>query len=92
MIRLGERAVVSQGAYLCTASHDFEKKTFPLITKPITVGAGAWIGARAIVLPGCEIGEGCVIGAGSVVTRGTPAWSVCAGNPCRVIREKYIRA
>src|SRR5271170_4909264 len=35
LIRLGERAVVSQGAFLCTASHDFEKKSFPLVTKPI---------------------------------------------------------
>jgi len=90
-IRVGARAVVSQGAFLCTATHDFEKREFPLVTKGITVGADAWVGARAIVLPGCEIGEGSVIGAGSVVTRSTPAWSVCAGNPCRVIRERYTR-
>jgi putative colanic acid biosynthesis acetyltransferase WcaF len=90
-IRLGERAVVSQGAFLCTASHDYEKASFPLVAKAITVGADAWIGARAIILPGCEIGEGSVIGAGSVVTRATPAWSVSAGNPSRVVREKYTR-
>jgi putative colanic acid biosynthesis acetyltransferase WcaF len=91
-IRLGKRAVVSQGALLCTASHDYEKKSFPLVAKAINVGEDAWIGARAIVLPGCEIGEGSVIGAGSVVTRSTAAWSVCAGNPCRVVRERYTRS
>jgi putative colanic acid biosynthesis acetyltransferase WcaF len=91
LIRLGARAVVSQGAFVCTATHDYEKSAFPLVTKAVTVGADAWIGARAFVLPGCEIGEGSVIGAGSVVTRGTPPWSVCAGNPCRVLREKYTR-
>jgi len=92
LIRLGARAVVSQGAFVCTASHDYEKGSFPLVAKAVMVGADAWLGARVIVLPGCEIGEGCVVGAGSVVTRSTPAWSVCAGNPCRVIREKYARA
>jgi len=90
-ILLGERSVVSQGAYLCTASHDYEKRLFPLVAKAIRVGRDAWIGARAMVLPGCEIGEGCVIGLGSVVTRSTPAWSVCAGNPCRVVKERYSR-
>jgi putative colanic acid biosynthesis acetyltransferase WcaF len=90
-IRLGERAIVSQGAFLCTASHDYEKTSFPLVTRAITVGADAWIAARAIILPGCDIGEGSVIGAGSVVTRATPPWSVSAGNPSRVIREKYTR-
>jgi putative colanic acid biosynthesis acetyltransferase WcaF len=90
-IRLGARAVISQGAFICTASHDYTKAGFPLITKPITVGADAWIGARAIVLPGCDIGEGSIVGAGSVVTRATPPWSVSAGNPCRVVRDKYTR-
>ena len=91
-IRLGERAVISQGAFLCTTSHDYTKAIFPLVMQAITVGADAWVGARAIVLPGCDIGEGSVVGAGSVVTRSTPAWSVCAGNPCRVIREGYSRS
>ena len=76
---------------MCTASHDYEKTTFTLVAKPITVGADAWIGARAMILPGCDIGTGSVIGAGSVVTRPTPDWSVSAGNPARVIRERYAR-
>jgi putative colanic acid biosynthesis acetyltransferase WcaF len=85
-VRLGEYSVVSQGAYLCGASHEFESKAFPLISAPITVGAHAWIAARAIVQMGVTIGEGCVIGAGSVVTHDMPAWTVCAGVPCRPIR------
>ena len=90
-IRLGARAVVSQGAYICAGSHDYRETSFPLLAKPITIEADAWVGARAMVLPGCVIGEGSVIGAGSVVTRSTPAWSVCGGNPCRVIHEHYER-
>jgi putative colanic acid biosynthesis acetyltransferase WcaF len=85
-ITLGERAVVSQGAYLCGASHDYTQWTFPLVAAPIDIGAHAWVAARAIVHMGVTVGEGTVIGAGSVVTRSMPAWTVCAGNPCRPIR------
>lgn len=85
-IVIGDHAVVSQGAYLCGASHDYRRWSFPLVTQRIEIGAQAWIAARAIVHMGVRVGEGAVIGAGSVVTRSVPDWTVCAGNPCRVIR------
>ena len=56
----------------------------------VTIGSGAWIGCRAIVLPGVTIGPGAVIGAGSVVTRDIPANSVAVGQPARVVR--YLSA
>jgi putative colanic acid biosynthesis acetyltransferase WcaF len=86
-VDIGEYAVISQGAYLCGASHDYRLWHFPLIASPITVGKHAWVAARVIVQMGVRIGDGSVIGAGSVVTRDMPAWSVCAGNPCRVIKS-----
>ena len=55
-------------------------------TKPIKIGRGAWLGARAIVLKGVEIGEGAIIGAGSVVTRSIPPFTLAAGNPARIVR------
>ena len=55
--------------------------------RPITIGARAWIGGGAIVLPGVEIGPDTIIGAGSVVTRFVPAGVVAAGNPCRVVSD-----
>lgn len=85
-ITIGDFAVVSQGAYLCGASHDYKLTSFPLISDSIRIGPSAWIAARAILQMGVTIGEGCVIGAGSVVTKDMPAWTVCAGNPCRPIK------
>ena len=51
------------------------------------IGNNVWIGGNAVICPGVHIGDKAVIGAGSVVTRDIPAWSVAAGNPCRVIRK-----
>lgn len=56
------------------------------VTRPVIIGSHVWIGARAIILKGVQIGEGAVIGAGSVVTRDVPAWSVAGGNPARILR------
>ncbi|HEY0793071.1 MAG TPA: DapH/DapD/GlmU-related protein, partial [Chthoniobacterales bacterium] len=84
---LGEGAVISQGAFLCTASHDYATAAFPLVEGPIVVGKCAWVAARAIVLMGVTIGEGSVVGAGSVVTRSVPPHSVCVGNPARIVKE-----
>lgn len=53
------------------------------------IGNDVWIGANVTILPGCDqIGDGAVIGAGSVVTRPVPAFTIVAGNPARVIRER----
>ena len=53
----------------------------------LTIEAGAFIGARAIVLESCHvIGAGSVVGAGAVVTRDVPDGEVWAGNPARRVR------
>jgi len=85
-IALGARAVVSQKAFLCSASHDHRREDFPLTSAPITLGERAWVAARAIVLPGVSIGAGAAVGAGSVVTRDVAPGCTVAGNPARVVR------
>jgi len=87
-IEVGERATIAQEVYLSTASHDFSQASMPLTVAKITVGADAFIGARAFVLPGVTIGERSVIGACSVVTENVPSDVFAAGNPCRVLRPR----
>ena len=53
--------------------------------KPITVGKDSFVGARATLLPGTEIGENCIIGAGSVVKGKIPDNSIVIGNPGKVV-------
>lgn len=91
-IRIGTRAVVSQGAHLCTATHDYTSPAFSMVLRPIEIGARAWIAAEAFVHPGVTIGEGAVIGARAVVTSDMPPWMVCAGHPCEPLKPREVRA
>jgi putative colanic acid biosynthesis acetyltransferase WcaF len=86
-IKIGYRAVVSQGAYLCTGTHDYKSFGLPLITRPINIGNFAWVAAEAFIHPGVTLGDGCVVGARSVVLKDMPAWSVCTGNPCQFVKH-----
>ena len=58
------------------------------LAKTVTIKKGAWIGARAIILPGITIGTGAIVGAGAVVTKDVPSLSVVAGVPARVIKTR----
>jgi len=87
-IVLGAHCTISQGAYLCAATHDYDDARFPLIALPIAIGAYAWICARATVQPGIRVGEGAVLGLGAVATRDLEPWSVNAGVPARRIKDR----
>lgn len=55
-------------------------------TSPIKIGNDVWVGERAIILKGVNLGEGCIVGAGSVVTGSFPAHCLIAGNPAKIVR------
>jgi putative colanic acid biosynthesis acetyltransferase WcaF len=79
-VKLGSHAIVSEGALLCGATHDFQDRNFRLVAKPITIGRYAWICTRAVVLPGVTCGEGAVLGAAAVAAKDLEPWTVYAGN------------
>jgi putative colanic acid biosynthesis acetyltransferase WcaF len=90
--RIGHDCCISQGAYLCTGSHDWTSRHFHLRVSSLLVEDYAWIGAFVVVGPGAEISEGTVIALGSVVTSKTEPWSIYQGNPATSIRTRDIRA
>ena len=87
-VSLGSHAVLSQNAYLCGATHDYNQPGFPLIAFAMQVGAYAWVCARASVSPGVNLGEGAVLGLGSVATRDLEPWTVYAGVPAVRIKDR----
>ena len=89
-IILGDKVTVSQGAFLCTASHEINKINKPLITKPIIVGNFSWICADAFVSMGVTIGEGSVVGARAAIFKDVEPWTVVGGNPAKFIKKRVI--
>lgn len=84
----GSHATISQGAYLCGATHDLDDPAFPLLAFSSSIGPFAWVCARAVVSPGVNLGEGAVLGLASVATRDLDPWGVYGGVPAAKIRER----
>lgn len=91
-ITLGANVVISQKSYLCTATHDFSRRTFDTIAKPIRVESGAWIATDVYVAPGVTVGRGSVVGARSSVFKDVPAEVVCTGSPAKVVGARTASA
>ena len=89
-IRIGVQSTVSQGAFLCTASHDISNAKNPLITAPIEIKSHSWVPADAFVGMGVTIGEGAVIGARAAVFKDVEPWTVVGGNPAKYIKKRVI--
>ncbi len=88
LVSVGEGAVISQRAYLCSASHDPHRIDFPLTAGPITIGAQSWVAAEAFIGPGVRIGERAVVAARAVVMRDVPGEQIVGGNPAKQIRQR----
>lgn len=91
-ITLGPHATVSQYSYLCSAGHDYTDPRMPLTTAPITIAQGAWVAADVFIGPGVTVGDGAVVGARSSVFKNVAPWTVVAGNPVRVIKQRTVEA
>ena len=90
-ITIGENSTVSQGAFLCTASHDITNPLNPLITAPIIIEDQAWVAAGAFVGMGVTIGQGAVVGARAAVFKSVDPWTIVGGNPAKFIKKRVIK-
>lgn len=86
-VTIGSNVCISQRAYLCSGSHDYQRDDFKLITRPITLEDGCWIAAAAFIGPGVTIGRGSVVAAGAVVHRDVPPDALAGGNPAKILKE-----
>ena len=87
-VRLEHHAIISQYAYLCGATHDYDTVNFTYVKKQIVIGPYAWVCAKAIVLPGVHCHEGSVLGAGSVTSKSLDPWTVYSGNPAKPVKPR----
>lgn len=91
-VEIGDDVFTGHHVYITDANHGYEDPDVPIgrqfaAPRPVSIGAGSWLGHGSIVLPGARIGRHVVIGAGSVVTGEIPDHSVAVGVPARVVRR-----
>jgi putative colanic acid biosynthesis acetyltransferase WcaF len=89
-VTIGRHACVSQQAMLMTGNHDYKSIGFDLITKPIIIEDGVWVGAQSLVLPGVEARSHSVLTAGSTAVKNLDAYTIYQGNPAVKIRDRMI--
>ena len=89
-IEIGENCNIAMNVHFINGTHeigDENRRAAQGITKRIVVGAGSWIGADTIIMPGVTIGKGVVVGTGSLVTTNLEDNAIYFGRPARLYKK-----
>jgi acetyltransferase-like isoleucine patch superfamily enzyme len=83
--------IMAPNVYVTDHNHGYEDVSLPIwkqmpVEAPVRIGAGSWLGANVVVLPGADIGRNVTVAAGSVVRGTVPDHCVVAGAPAEVVR------
>jgi maltose O-acetyltransferase len=84
-VSIGDNVSVSPEVMILTAGHNMVDPAFRVEHRPVTIHDHAWIGSRAMIMPGVTVGRGAVVAAGAIVTRDVPPFAVVAGVPARPV-------
>ena len=91
-IVIGDDVYTGPYVYITDQNHSYADPDTPIgrqwpLNTAVSIGAGTWLGAGAVILPGARIGRNVVVAAGSVVRGTVPDRCVVAGVPARIVRE-----
>jgi maltose O-acetyltransferase len=87
-LTIGAGVSVAPDVYLLSADHDPQSPDFAGRTAPVVIEDQAWLGTRAMVLPGVTVGRGAVVAAGAVVTKDVAPYTIVGGVPAKVIGQR----
>lgn len=92
-VKIGDRVLMGPEVMIFTTNHIWDEHELTYVGKGLTyksviIEDDVWLGARSIILQGVTIGKGATVAAGSVVTKNVPPYSVVAGVPAKVIKNK----
>ena len=88
---IGDRVSISYGCLIITTSLDLTSIGNNRLQRQHSsadtmIEDGAWLGAKATILAGVNVGENAVVAAGALVNQDVPKGTLVAGVPARVIR------
>jgi len=89
---IGDDVMTGPHCYVTDQNHVYADPETPIgqqwpAEDPVEIGAGSWLGAGAVILPGSRLGRNTVVGAGAVVRGEFPDHAVLAGVPATVVRR-----
>ncbi len=87
-LEIGENVSLGTAVWIWTMEHDPQSPDFAIRGGPVVIEDYAWIGGRAVILPGLRIGKGAVVATGAVVTKDVPPYTIVAGVPAREIGKR----
>ncbi|OGM13755.1 hypothetical protein A3A76_03600 [Candidatus Woesebacteria bacterium RIFCSPLOWO2_01_FULL_39_23] len=88
---IGDHVDIATDVLIYNSEHDVEDPEFKAIDAPVTINDYVFVGPRAIILPGVEIGKGAIVAAGAVVTKNVDAYSIVGGIPAKIIGERKLK-
>jgi len=91
-VSVGKNVCISQQAMLQTGNHNYKQIGFHLITKPIKIEDGVWIGAKSLVGPGVTVYSHAILTAGSTIFSNMEPYGIYQGNPAKQKRQRIIAA
>lgn len=87
-IIIKDNVSITAQSYIFSASHHKNSASFEYYSAPVVIEDFAWIGARAMILPGVKIGKGAVLGAASTATKNIPDYAIFVGVPAKQVGER----
>jgi len=87
---IGNHSCLSQGAMILCGNHNYKKRTFDLITAPVALEEGVWLGAKSLVCPGVVCYAHSVLAAGAVANKNLESYSIYQGVPAKLVKERII--
>jgi acetyltransferase-like isoleucine patch superfamily enzyme len=92
LVEIGDRNMFGPDVYVTDSNHRFRAGSSPgellMDRGKVVIGNRCWIGAKAVILKGVQLGDGCVVAAGAVVTRAVEPGAVVAGVPARPLHPR----
>ncbi|MEX2324785.1 MAG: acyltransferase [Nitriliruptoraceae bacterium] len=92
-LEIGDAALLADWVYLCDFDHRHDRVDVPMKDQglrmtPTRVGRDVWIGVKASVLRGADIGDGSIVASHAVVKRKFDPFSILGGIPAEVIGSR----